>query len=93
MMEEIFTLLYDFRLFKMIRGKFKKTTKKGFEEGIVLLRMSGSCSGCPSSSVTLKNGVERLLMHYVPEVEGVRDVSDECCVSEFCFTDYNLIRF
>ncbi|KAK3003440.1 hypothetical protein RJ639_020041 [Escallonia herrerae] len=43
---------------------------RGFdpESGIVKLRMQGACSGCPSSSVTLKSGIENMLMHYVPEV-------------------------
>lgn len=51
---------------------------KGFEEadGIVRLKLKGSCRGCSSSSVTLKNGIERMLMHYVPEVKGVEQVSD-----------------
>jgi hypothetical protein len=43
---------------------------RGFEDGVVLLKMQGSCSGCSSSSVTLKSGIERMLMHYVPEVNG-----------------------
>ena len=38
------------------------------ETGIAKLRMQGACSGCPSSSVTLKSGIENMLMHYVPEV-------------------------
>jgi Fe-S cluster biogenesis protein NfuA len=40
---------------------------KGFEDGVVFLKMQGSCSGCPSSSVTLKSGIEKMLMHWVPE--------------------------
>lgn len=44
--------------------------------GIVRLRMAGSCVGCPSSSATLKSGVENMLMHYVPEVKGVEQVKD-----------------
>ena len=43
-----------------------------FDQGIVYLRMRGACSGCPSSTVTLKNGVETMLRHYVPEVLEVR---------------------
>lgn len=45
----------------------------GFDEdcGIVTLKMMGACSGCPSSSVTLKSGIENMLMHYIPEVKGV----------------------
>lgn len=47
---------------------------RGFERGTVYLRMQGACSGCPSSSATLKNGIEQLLKHYVPEVTEVRAV-------------------
>lgn len=43
-----------------------------FEQGIVYLKMRGACAGCPSSTVTLKNGVETMLRHYVPEVLEVR---------------------
>ncbi|ORY35489.1 scaffold protein Nfu/NifU [Naematelia encephala] len=52
---------------------------RGFEEdiGMVKLKLKGSCRGCSSSSVTLKNGIERMLMHYVPEVKGVEQVLDE----------------
>lgn len=42
--------------------------------GIVKVRLAGSCVGCPSSSVTLRNGVENMLMHYIPEVKGIEDV-------------------
>ncbi len=45
---------------------------KGFREGVVYLAMQGACSGCPSSSATLKQGIEGLLKHYVPEVTEVR---------------------
>jgi Fe-S cluster biogenesis protein NfuA len=45
---------------------------KGFREGVVYLTMQGACSGCPSSSATLKQGIESLLKHYVPEVSEVR---------------------
>ena len=47
---------------------------KGFNEGRVFLQMQGACSGCPSSTATLKNGIEQLLKHYVPEVTEVRAV-------------------
>lgn len=43
-----------------------------FRDGVVYLSMKGACSGCPSSSVTLKNGIERMLKHYVPEVKEVQ---------------------
>ena len=45
---------------------------RGFREGVVYLQMQGACSGCPSSSATLKQGIEGLLKHYVPEVTEVR---------------------
>jgi Fe-S cluster biogenesis protein NfuA len=47
-----------------------------FDRGIVYLRMRGACSGCPSSTITLKNGVENMLRHYVPEVLEVRQSMD-----------------
>jgi len=47
---------------------------RGFDQGKVYLQMQGACSGCPSSSATLKNGIEQLLKHYVPEVTEVRAV-------------------
>jgi Fe-S cluster biogenesis protein NfuA len=45
---------------------------RGFREGVVYLAMQGACSGCPSSTATLKHGIESLLKHYVPEVTEVR---------------------
>ena len=47
---------------------------RGFDKGKVYLRMQGACAGCPSSSATLKQGIEQLLRHYVPEVTEVRAV-------------------
>lgn len=46
-----------------------------YKDGIVYLHMRGSCSGCPSSQVTLKNGIENMLRHYIPEIVEVRAVS------------------
>lgn len=45
-----------------------------FEDGVVFLHMQGSCSGCPSSTATLKSGIENMLRHYIPEVVEVRAV-------------------
>ncbi|WP_206239075.1 NifU family protein [Novosphingobium terrae] len=45
---------------------------RGYREGVVFLKMQGACSGCPSSSATLKNGIESLIKYYVPEVTEVR---------------------
>ncbi|RDE06135.1 NifU family protein [Sphingomonas aracearum] len=47
---------------------------RGFDKGKVFLRMQGACAGCPSSTATLKNGIEQLLRYYVPEVTEVRAV-------------------
>jgi Fe-S cluster biogenesis protein NfuA len=46
-----------------------------FEDGIVYLQMKGSCAGCPSSTATLKSGIENMMRHYIPEVKEVRQVS------------------
>jgi Fe-S cluster biogenesis protein NfuA len=45
---------------------------RGYRDGVVYLAMQGACSGCPSSTATLKQGIEGLLKHYVPEVTEVR---------------------
>lgn len=45
---------------------------RGFKEGIVFLHMRGACAGCPSSTATLRNGIENLLRHFCPDVEEVR---------------------
>ncbi|TFK76661.1 HIRA-interacting protein 5 [Pluteus cervinus] len=53
---------------------------RGFDEGgdgLVLVKLKGSCRGCDSSTVTLKSGIERMLMHYIPEVKGVEQVLDQ----------------
>jgi Fe-S cluster biogenesis protein NfuA len=47
-------------------------TFRGYKDGVVYLDMQGSCSGCPSSTATLKHGIQNLLRHYVPEVVEVR---------------------
>ncbi len=47
---------------------------RGYREGVVRLHMQGACSGCPSSSATLKHGIENMLRHYVPEVTSVEQV-------------------
>ncbi len=47
---------------------------RGFDKGKVFLQLQGACSGCPSSSATLKQGIEQLLRHYVPEVTEVRAI-------------------
>ena len=49
-------------------------TFRGFKDGIVFLNMKGACSGCPSSTATLRHGIQNLLRHYVPDVTEVRPV-------------------
>ena len=49
-------------------------TFRGFKDGVVYLNMKGACSGCPSSTATLKHGIQNLLRHYVPDVVEVRPV-------------------
>ncbi|UYQ72240.1 NifU family protein [Pelagibacterium flavum] len=49
-------------------------TFKGYKEGTVFLHMQGACSGCPSSTATLKSGIENLLRHFVPGVEQVQQI-------------------
>jgi Fe-S cluster biogenesis protein NfuA len=49
---------------------------ESFDDGIVMLKMRGACSGCPSSTMTLKSGIENMLKHFVPEVIEVRPVPD-----------------
>jgi Fe-S cluster biogenesis protein NfuA len=49
-------------------------TFRGFKDGVVYLNMQGSCSGCPSSTATLKHGIQNLLRHFVPDVTEVRPV-------------------
>ncbi|KAK1761390.1 scaffold protein Nfu/NifU N terminal-domain-containing protein [Echria macrotheca] len=59
---------------------------RGFENGYVLLKLRGACRTCDSSTVTLKNGIEGMLMHYIEEVQGVHQVMDkeeEIAMQEF----------
>lgn len=49
-------------------------TFRGFKDGVVFLHMKGACAGCPSSTATLKHGIQNLLRHFIPEVEQVEAV-------------------
>lgn len=49
-------------------------TFQGYRDGVVYLHMRGACSGCPSSTATLKHGIENLLRHFVPDVQEVRPI-------------------
>ncbi|KAK7901294.1 hypothetical protein WMY93_018063 [Mugilogobius chulae] len=50
---------------------------KGFEDGVVKLKLVGSCTGCPSSTVTLRSGIQNMMQFYIPEVDRVEQVEDE----------------
>ena len=64
--------LIETRVRPAVAGDGGDIVYRGFNEGIVYLQMQGACAGCPSSSATLKQGIESLLKHYVPEVIEVR---------------------
>lgn len=66
--------LLDSRIRPAVAGDGGDITFRGFRDGTVFLSMKGACSGCPSSTATLKNGIENLLRHYVPEVEAVEQI-------------------
>ena len=57
-----------------VAGDGGDITFKGYKEGTVFLHMQGACSGCPSSTATLKSGIENLLRHFVPGVEQVQQI-------------------
>lgn len=64
--------LIETRVRPAVAGDGGDILYRGFRDGVVYLTMHGACSGCPSSSATLKHGIEGLLKHYVPEVTEVR---------------------
>lgn len=64
--------LIETRVRPAVAGDGGDIVYRGFREGVVYLAMQGACSGCPSSTATLKQGIEGLLKHYVPEVTEVR---------------------
>jgi Fe-S cluster biogenesis protein NfuA len=66
--------LIDSRVRPAVANDGGDITFKGFKEGIVFLHMKGACAGCPSSTATLRHGIQNLLRHYVPEVVEVRPV-------------------
>lgn len=69
--------LLDLRIRPTVQEDGGDVVFVGFRNGVVRLRMQGSCTGCPSSAVTLKNGIQNMLQFYVPEVVAVEQVSDE----------------
>lgn len=63
--------LLETRIRPAVAGDGGDITFRGFENGIVYLAMKGACSGCPSSTATLKHGIQNLLKHFLPEVQSV----------------------
>ncbi|MEI9805722.1 MAG: NifU family protein [Pseudolabrys sp.] len=66
--------LIETRVRPAVAGDGGDITFKGYREGIVFLHMKGACSGCPSSTATLKHGIQNLLHHFVPEVVDIQAV-------------------
>jgi Fe-S cluster biogenesis protein NfuA len=66
--------LIEQRVRPAVAGDGGDITFRGFKEGVVYLTMKGACSGCPSSTATLRHGIQNLLRHYVPDVVEVRPV-------------------
>ncbi|WP_228244342.1 NifU family protein [Porphyrobacter sp. GA68] len=64
--------LLDSRVRPAVAGDGGDIQYRGFSDGVVYLTLQGACSGCPSSTATLKHGIEGLLKHYIPEVVEVR---------------------
>ncbi|XP_069733842.1 NFU1 iron-sulfur cluster scaffold homolog, mitochondrial [Phaenicophaeus curvirostris] len=69
--------LLDTRIRPTVQEDGGDVIYKGFEDGIVQLKLQGSCTSCPSSVITLKNGIQNMLQFYIPEVEGVEQVVDD----------------
>jgi Fe-S cluster biogenesis protein NfuA len=66
--------LLETRIRPAVAGDGGDITFRGYRAGVVYLAMKGSCSGCPSSTATLKHGIQNLLHHFLPEVRGVEAV-------------------
>ena len=67
-------MLLDTRVRPAVAQDGGDITFHGFDRGVVYLHMQGACAGCPSTTLTLKMGIENLLRHYIPEVTEVRPV-------------------
>ena len=66
--------LIETRVRPAVAGDGGDITFRGFKDGVVFLSMKGACSGCPSSTATLKHGIENMLRHYVPDVQAVEQM-------------------
>ena len=66
--------LIETRVRPAVAGDGGDITFRGYKDGVVYLAMKGSCSGCPSSTATLRHGIQNLLRHFIPDVTEVRPV-------------------
>ncbi|MBV8107091.1 MAG: NifU family protein [Hyphomicrobiales bacterium] len=66
--------LIETRVRPAVAGDGGDITFKGFRDGVVYLKMKGACSGCPSSTATLRHGIQNLLKHFLPDVETVEQI-------------------
>ena len=71
---ELIKELIDNRVRPAVANDGGDITFRGYKDGVVFLSMKGACSGCPSSTATLRNGIQNLLRHYIPEGTEVRPV-------------------
>ena len=88
LLEHIITVM-DSRVRPVVQGDGGDIEVVGLKEGFVSLRLRGACKSCSSSTITLRNGVERMLMHYIEGVKGVihvKDAPDE--ISESVFEEF-----
>ncbi|KAI6175410.1 hypothetical protein M3Y97_00685700 [Aphelenchoides bicaudatus] len=69
--------LLESRIKPMVQEDGGDVLFRGFDDGVVKLKLQGSCTGCPSSSVTLKAGIKNMMQFYVPDVKDVIEVTDE----------------
>uniref|UniRef100_A0AC35UHE4 NFU1 iron-sulfur cluster scaffold homolog, mitochondrial n=1 Tax=Rhabditophanes sp. KR3021 TaxID=114890 RepID=A0AC35UHE4_9BILA len=69
--------LLESRIKPMVQEDGGDIIYKGFKDGILQLKLQGSCTGCPSSQITLKSGIKNMMQFYVPEVKDVVEVKDE----------------
>jgi len=66
--------LLETRVRPAVAGDGGDIVFRGFEKGVVYLAMKGACSGCPSSTATLKHGIQNLLRHFLPDVQSVEQI-------------------
>ena len=66
--------LIETRVRPAVAGDGGDITFKGYRDGIVYLNMKGACSGCPSSTATLKHGIQNLFHHFLPEVRAIEQI-------------------